>query len=67
MENSIEFLKSREVQMELRISSCDLAHLRLEGKLRFLKKGNAFYYFRDDVEICKGAKFSREESTKWKK
>lgn len=43
------FFTSREARKELRISDCDLAHLRVEGKLKFVKKGNAFMYLKDDI------------------
>jgi hypothetical protein len=47
------WLKSQETQEELHISACDLMHLRLEGKLRFQKKGNAFLYAQKDVQNLK--------------
>ena len=34
-------LPGKTVQKELHIHACELMHLRLEGKLRFEKKGNA--------------------------
>ena len=43
-------LTSKEVMKELRISSCDLMHLREEGKLRAVKKGNAYLYSEGDVK-----------------
>ena len=50
------WLKSKEVEQELQISSCDLMHLRTAGKLQFQKKGNAFFYNPEDVnEAKKGA------------
>ena len=44
------WLKSKEVEKELKISSCDLAHLRVAGKLNFMKNGNSFLYSINDVE-----------------
>ena len=44
-----EWLTSKEVEKALRVDSCKLMHLRLEGKLRFKKKSNAFLYSRKDV------------------
>lgn len=44
------WLVSAEARRILRISSCDLAHLREEGVIRSEKRGNAYYYFREDVE-----------------
>lgn len=37
-------LTSKEAKSILKISDCHLAHLRMEGKLPFVKKGNAFMY-----------------------
>ena len=39
-----KYLKSKEIQKKLKITSCELMHLRVEGKLNFIKKGNAFFY-----------------------
>jgi hypothetical protein len=45
--------KSQEVRKELKISDCKLMHLREEGILRSVKKGNAFFYHEDDVNQYK--------------
>ncbi|MEQ8470615.1 MAG: hypothetical protein RIC35_05495 [Marinoscillum sp.] len=45
-----DWLKSKEVEKELKISSCDLMHMRTSGKLRFTKKGNSFLYDPGDVD-----------------
>lgn len=45
-----EFLSSKEARKKLKISDCDLMHLRVEGKLKFEKKGNAFLYDKKDIE-----------------
>ncbi|MBK8853906.1 MAG: hypothetical protein IPN10_07235 [Saprospiraceae bacterium] len=37
-------LTSKEAKKILKVSDCQLAHLRMEGKLSFIKKGNAFMY-----------------------
>jgi hypothetical protein len=47
------WLKSKEVEKELKISSCDLMHIREKGKLTFKKAGNAYLYLRKDVVILK--------------
>ena len=44
------WLSSQEARKQLRISSCELMHLREAGKLRFKKQGNAFLYSATDVE-----------------
>ena len=38
------WLTSKEAQKLLNISGCELMHLRESGKLKFKKKGNAYYY-----------------------
>lgn len=38
---------SKETKKALHISDCELMHLRLAGKLEFIKKGNAFFYLID--------------------
>ena len=48
MEN--DKMKSKEVQKVLKIRSCELMHLRENGTLRASKKGNAYYYEKEDVK-----------------
>ncbi len=43
MENK-KYLSSKETKSLLKISDCKLMHLRLDGKIQFIKKGNAFLY-----------------------
>jgi len=43
-------LTSKKAMKKLKISSCDLMHLREEGKLRAVKKGNAYLYSEGDVK-----------------
>jgi hypothetical protein len=45
-----EWLSSKEVRARLKLSGCELAHLREEGKLRHRKLGNAYLYHPGDVE-----------------
>lgn len=40
----LTWLTSKEAQKRLKISGCDLMHLRVSGKLKFKKQGNAYYY-----------------------
>ncbi|MEQ8924708.1 MAG: hypothetical protein RLO81_02780 [Fulvivirga sp.] len=49
MQKESDWLKSKEVEKELKISSCDLMHLREAGKLQFKKKGNTFLYDKSEV------------------
>jgi hypothetical protein len=49
----IDWLTSNEVLKVLKIKSCDLMHLRVEGKLEYKKKGNAFLYLKTSVSSTK--------------
>ena len=51
-----EWLTSVEVRRALKISTCDLAHLREEGGIRAEKRGNAYYYAAKEVEALRGKK-----------
>lgn len=46
MNEQTEWLTSAEARRVLRVSSCELAHLRQEGRLQFQKKRNAYLYSR---------------------
>jgi hypothetical protein len=48
------YLTSKEAKKILKVSDCDLAHLRMDGKLPFVKKGNAYMYETDFVDKMKG-------------
>ncbi|WP_169338558.1 hypothetical protein [Rheinheimera baltica] len=41
MEN---WLTSNEAKKVLKVSSCELMHLRVVGKLPYKKQGNAYFY-----------------------
>ena len=64
-----DWLTSAEVRKSLRLSTCDLAHLRAEGAIRAERRGNAYYYAAEDVEalrgkkLIKGAGFCRLDET----
>lgn len=45
------YLTSKEAKKVLKVSDCHLAHMRLEGKLPFVKKGNAYMYETMGLEI----------------
>jgi len=53
------WLTSAEVRKALKISTCDLAHLREEGTIRAEKRGNAYYYAGKDVETLRGKKLKK--------
>ena len=67
--NDEEWLTSVDVRKVLKISTCDLAHLREDGNIRAEKRGNAYYYAGKDVEglrgkkLMKGAGFCRLDVT----
>ena len=44
MKEETKYLTSKEMSKELKISACDLMHIREAGKLKFIKKGNAYFY-----------------------
>ena len=44
VENSDQWVRSNEVRKALKISTCDLAHMREAGKIESKKVGNAFLY-----------------------
>jgi len=39
-----DWLSSKEIRTHLKISGCELMHLREKGKLDFNKVGNAYFY-----------------------
>lgn len=39
-----KWLNSTEIRKVLKLSGCELMHLRVSGELVFKKVGNAFYY-----------------------
>jgi hypothetical protein len=47
----LTWLTSKETQKLLNISGCELMHLRVSGKLKFKKQGNAFLYQMDQSQI----------------
>ncbi len=55
--NDTEWLRSDEARKVLRVSTCDLSHLRQEGKIAFRKAGNAYLYAARDCEkFARGTK-----------
>ncbi|MCE2974204.1 MAG: hypothetical protein LW852_12205 [Sediminibacterium sp.] len=47
------FYTSKEVKTYLKIQDCDLAHTRQTGKLKYIKSGNSYLYYKDSVEQLK--------------
>ncbi len=50
LDSSLKYYSSIESMKLLKISACHLSHVRAENKIRFIKKGNAFLYLKEDVE-----------------
>ncbi|WP_176365212.1 hypothetical protein [Pseudoalteromonas ulvae] len=46
-----QWLTSKQTQAHLKITGCKLMHLRETGKLKFEKRGRAFYYYFDNTTI----------------
>jgi hypothetical protein len=46
-----DWLDSKATHKALKISACELSHIREAGKLRFQKRGNAFLYSRKEVQV----------------
>lgn len=53
MEDKSKWLSSKEVQKLAKIKSCDLMHYRIQNKLDFKKKGNAYFYSLTSVKKLK--------------
>ncbi len=39
-----KYVNSKETMKLLKVKSCDLMHMRVSGKLEYIKKGNAYFY-----------------------
>ena len=44
-----DYISTKEVKSLLKVQDCDVMHLREAGKMKFIKKGNAFLYLLSDV------------------
>lgn len=53
MEEENNWITSKDAKDLAQIKDCDLMHYRLSGKLKFKKKGNAFFYKKIDIENLK--------------
>ncbi len=51
--SEIIYLTSKDAKKLLKVSDCHLAHLRIEGKLSFVKKGNAYLYEEEGIKLMK--------------
>jgi hypothetical protein len=43
-EHKVLWLNSKQTMKLLKLSSCELMHLRQAGKLKFEKRGNSYFY-----------------------
>jgi len=50
MLNGDIWLSSKEAKNVLKVSDCHLSHMRKNGELVFVKKGNAFLYSHKHIE-----------------
>lgn len=48
-----KYFSSKEAKAVLKVQDCDLEHIRTSGKLKFVKKGNAFMYSAKSVDEFK--------------
>lgn len=61
IENDKSWLTSKEVEKELKISSCELSHLRQKGTMNFIKKGNSFFYDKKAIQNVSNKKSNKTE------
>jgi hypothetical protein len=52
-QESNNWLTSKEAVKALRISDCDLMHLRMDGRLEYKKERNAFLYSKNSIDKLK--------------
>ena len=45
-----KWISSKDAIKVAKIKSCDLMHYRVQGKLEFEKRGNAYFYSKDSLE-----------------
>jgi hypothetical protein len=53
MDTNKTWLSSTEVKRKTKIKGCDLMHYRLQGKLEFEKRGNAYFYSKESLNKIK--------------
>jgi len=39
-----EYFSSKDTMKKLKVTSCELMHLRVAKKIQFVKRGNAYFY-----------------------
>ena len=54
MDKQSKYSVSSKDAMEIaKIKSCDLMHYRIQGKLEFEKRGNAYFYTKESLDKIK--------------
>lgn len=51
-ENNL-WISSKDAMKTAKIKSCDLMHYRIQGKLEFEKRGNAYFYSKKSLNNLK--------------
>jgi hypothetical protein len=51
-----EWLDSKAARKALKVSTCELLHLREAGRIQFQKRGNAYLYSGRDVNLISQSK-----------
>ena len=54
-----EWLDSKAARRILRVSTCELSHLREAGRIQFQKRGNAYIYSSRDANLISQSKNPR--------
>ncbi len=49
-EPEINYMPTKEAKKLLKVSGCQIMHLRDSGKIQFKRKGNGYWYLREDVQ-----------------
>lgn len=49
-EKDSKWVTSKEAIKFAKIKSCDLMHYRVQGKLEFEKRGNAYFYSKESLK-----------------
>mgnify|MGYP006981768678 CR=1 FL=1 len=53
MRKNQKWLSSKQATKHAKIKDCDLMHHRIAGKLKFEKRGNAYFYSKASLEKIK--------------
>jgi len=53
MKDEKKWLSSKDTIKKAKIKDCDLMYYRLQGKLEFEKRGNAYFYSDESIQKIK--------------